>query len=107
MKNVLVALLLLGLVASGASAENRIEEKTCEARPDGHVDVSNVAGSVTVSAWEKNEVYVHAELEENVKRLDVSCLAGRIKIKVESERPGVKIRARRGYFAVRKGGRGS
>lgn len=26
-----------------------------------------------------------------------------IKIRVESERPGVKIRARRGYFAVRKG----
>jgi VWFA-related protein len=28
-----------------------------------------------------------------------------IKIRVESERPGVKVRARRGYFAVRKGGR--
>ncbi len=27
-----------------------------------------------------------------------------IKIRVESERPGVKIRARRGYFAVRKSG---
>jgi len=30
-----------------------------------------------------------------------------IKIRVESERPGAKIRARRGYFAVRKGGKGS
>jgi len=28
-----------------------------------------------------------------------------IKIRVDSERPGVKVRARRGYFAVRKGGR--
>jgi Ca-activated chloride channel family protein len=28
-----------------------------------------------------------------------------IKIRVESDRPGVKVRARRGYFAVRKGGR--
>lgn len=28
-----------------------------------------------------------------------------IKIRVESDRPGVKVRARKGYFAVRKGGR--
>ena len=69
-----------------ASTTVRIFEKTVDktlpADPKGVVEISNTAGSVEVSGWDRPEVSVHAELQEGVQRLDMDGANGRVNIKV-------------------------
>lgn len=55
---------------SAAHAESKVQRKVA-ADPRGEVVISNVAGSVSVSAWNRNEVDVQGEISENVERVDV------------------------------------
>jgi DUF4097 and DUF4098 domain-containing protein YvlB len=48
----------------------------------GVVEISNTAGTVDVSAWERPEVGVRAELDEGVERIDMDGDHGRVNIKV-------------------------
>lgn len=63
-----MALLLLA-PATAALAGTPINERKA-ADPAGHVEVSNTAGSVVVSAWPRNEVEVTGTLGEGVERLE-------------------------------------
>ena len=73
-------------VALGASAPLPAAEKSFDkvvsAEPKGVVDISNVAGSVQVSGWDRNEVSVHGDLDQDVERVDVTSQPGRTTIKV-------------------------
>ena len=57
-------------------------EKRLEAEPHGMVEVSNVAGTVEVLAWDRPEVEIRGELGAGVDRVDTASDHGRITIKV-------------------------
>jgi DUF4097 and DUF4098 domain-containing protein YvlB len=75
------ALLLLGAVPGGAAAGSPINKKTA-ASPTGLVEISNTAGSVTVTGWDRDEVEVTGELGKNVERLDFTRSGDVTRIKV-------------------------
>jgi DUF4097 and DUF4098 domain-containing protein YvlB len=57
-------------------------EKRLPADPHGVVEVSNVAGQISVTAWDNPEVEVRADLGGGVDRIDTTSDHGRISIKV-------------------------
>lgn len=74
-------MLALGATALAAAAD-RSFDKEVAAEERGVVEVSNTAGMVDVSGWDRHEVSVHAELGDGVDRVDVVSEAGRTLIKV-------------------------
>ncbi|MGB5490158.1 MAG: DUF4097 family beta strand repeat-containing protein [Woeseiaceae bacterium] len=69
------------LLAMPALAED--VEKTLDAAPDGHVDISNIAGEVTVRGWSRNEVEVTGTLGKNVEELIFERDGDKVTIKVK------------------------
>ncbi len=60
----------IAMVALGAStAAASPVERAAEVRPDVHVEIENLAGSVAVTGWDKNEVKLVAELGTSVEDL--------------------------------------
>jgi len=84
MRSAYYLLVSLGMLTASAAvcASDRDYDRTVAAQPQGVVDISNVAGSVDVRAWDRAEVTVHAELEDGVERVDVNSEGGRTIIKV-------------------------
>ncbi len=66
-----LALAVLLMISSASGAGTPID-RTVAIDPLGTVDVSNVAGSVTVTGWERNEVAISGTLGKGVERLDVN-----------------------------------
>jgi DUF4097 and DUF4098 domain-containing protein YvlB len=58
------------LLAPMAWAGEQQVDKRAPADPQGEVEVSNVAGNVSISGWDRNEVEVVGTLGEDVERLD-------------------------------------
>ncbi len=77
----LFALILVGLFSAPALAES--VDKTIDAAADGHVDVSNIAGSVTVNGWSRDSVRVTGTLGKNVEELIFERDGDKILIKVK------------------------
>lgn len=75
------ALLLLGLVTTDVTAQQRIDE-TKAARADGLVRIDNLAGSVKVTGWNRAEVAVKGTLGEGTERLDFTVSENETIIKV-------------------------
>jgi hypothetical protein len=73
---------LMFAVASAVHAADRDFEQKVKADPRGAVRISNVAGKVSVSGWDRAEVDVKARLFGNVERVDVYSDEGRTTIKV-------------------------
>lgn len=82
-----VAATALALGACAAWAEQTID-KRAPAQAAGEVEVSNVAGSVSISGWDRNEVHVTGTLGDDVERLEFVSNGGRTLIKVIAERRG-------------------
>lgn len=99
-------LILVALLAGGAACAEEDEdgrfEKRVTADPQGVVEVSNVAGTVIVRGWDRSEVDVRAEFEEDVERIDVVSEGKRTRIKVVLPR-GSKKRGndREAYLEIR------
>ncbi|MGH8160299.1 MAG: DUF4097 family beta strand repeat-containing protein [Rhodanobacter sp.] len=55
------------------------------ATPTVHVSVSNIAGTVTVTAWDRNEVQVGGQLGEGAKPLAITGSNSSLAIKVEPQ----------------------
>ncbi|HTY49132.1 MAG TPA: hypothetical protein VMB48_05525 [Steroidobacteraceae bacterium] len=64
------------------AADGRPYSEHLPASATGSVQISNIAGSVTVNGWDKPEVDVDGELGTSVERVDVTHTADRIEIKV-------------------------
>jgi DUF4097 and DUF4098 domain-containing protein YvlB len=75
-----VSMAMLTVAAQCVDAEQ--VSKTLPADPRGEVEIVNVAGSVEVSTWERNEVQVEADLGRGVERLDFRNEGSRTYIKV-------------------------
>jgi DUF4097 and DUF4098 domain-containing protein YvlB len=68
------------LLAQSASAEE--VEKSAQADPRGEVVISNVAGEVQVTGWDRNEVHVSADLSDDDQRLEFRTSGARTTIEV-------------------------
>jgi DUF4097 and DUF4098 domain-containing protein YvlB len=79
-----LVLLLVGLYAAGglAHADDSKFEKRLAVDPHGVVEISNVAGSIDVTAWDNAEVDVRGDVGPGVDKVDVSTDRGRTTIKV-------------------------
>jgi DUF4097 and DUF4098 domain-containing protein YvlB len=73
---------LLWLVPALAAADSEVD-RVVPARPDGRVSISNVAGSVTVTGWDRDEVHVTGTLGRGVEELKVESRGGSVEIEVE------------------------
>ena len=78
---IVAALCAIGIPLA-ACASDETFDRTVAAEANGSVVISNVSGSVEVRGWDRNEVHVQGELDEDVKRVDVETGGGRTTIKV-------------------------
>jgi hypothetical protein len=82
-RTVKVCVLVVGLLAMGAwaRAERAVNEHKA-VNADAVIEVSNVAGSIAVDAWTKNELEVTGTIGDDVERLDVTGGADRASVRV-------------------------
>jgi DUF4097 and DUF4098 domain-containing protein YvlB len=78
----LAAVLVVAPVRLAVPAAQASINETQAVKPDGVVQISNVAGSVRIVSSEKPEVHLTGELEENVERVDFEVRDGRTSIRV-------------------------
>jgi len=79
--------ILLGLILATPIMAEEVD-KTLDAASDGLVNVSNIAGSVTVNGWSRNEVEVTGTLGRNVEELVFERNKDKIIIKVKVPKKG-------------------
>jgi len=77
--------LAIGMTAAAGAAE---EQRSVDASPDGKVSVSNVAGSIEIMGWSRNEVQVDADLGRDVEELIVERDGDEVLVKVRTPRRG-------------------
>ncbi len=78
---------LLGLmIAAPVMAED--VDRTLDAAPDGEVNISNIAGSVVVNGWSRDQVAVTGTLGRNVEKLIFERDDDEITIKVKVPKKG-------------------
>ena len=82
----LISATLACLLAATVFAEE--VNRTIDAASDGHVNVSNIAGEVTVNGWKRNEIEVTGTLGRNVEELIVERSGDKVTIKVKVPRRG-------------------
>jgi DUF4097 and DUF4098 domain-containing protein YvlB len=75
------AVAALCAVASPAGAGTPINQRAT-ADPSGAVEISNVAGTVRVTGWDRNEVEVTGELGEGTERLEFAVVDKVTRVKV-------------------------
>ncbi len=77
---VLAAMLALVLAIPAAGQEE--VDVTRDLSKGGRLSVENIAGSVTVSGWDRNEVHITGTLGKGTERLDVDGNKNRLKVEV-------------------------
>ena len=83
-RNVLLAAAILAAAAPAAMAQQTIT-KNAKVAPDATVEISNVQGSVEITAWDKNEVDLLAKLESSKDELEF--VASERSVRIEVKRP--------------------
>jgi DUF4097 and DUF4098 domain-containing protein YvlB len=76
------ALLVACVLPLTAFASSDSVERKVAADANGEVTISNVAGTIDVRGWDRNEVQVTGHLGRGVERLDVETSGGRTVVKV-------------------------
>jgi len=81
-RNSWLAAAILAAIAAPAAAQQQITKRaTVEA--DATIEVSNVQGCVLVTAWDKNEVELVAELESDKDELEFEATPRMVRIEVD------------------------
>ena len=62
------SVIILGLLLISVAAAEEID-RSLDADPDGRVDVSNIAGAITIRGWSRKQVEVTGKLGKNVEEL--------------------------------------
>lgn len=88
-RNALLAAAILAVIARPAAAEQALTKRV-NVVPDATVEVSNVQGSVDVTAWDRNEVELVALLESDKDELEFEATERHVRIEVD--RPKGKYR---------------
>jgi DUF4097 and DUF4098 domain-containing protein YvlB len=81
MRKLACALCVMAIAAGSAAAQKKIDDKL-PAQADGLVRISNLAGSVRISGWERDEISLSGNLPSNVERVDFSSEGGLATISV-------------------------
>jgi len=81
-RNPWLAAAILAVIAVPAAAQQTITKRASVAA-DVTIEVSNVQGSVQVSAWDKNEVELVAELESDKDELEFEATPRIVRIEVD------------------------
>ena len=76
---------LLGILSATSVVAEEINQ-SMDAAADGTVSISNIAGSVEVQGWSRNQVEVSGELGDDVEELIFKRDGDEIQIKVKSRR---------------------
>ena len=84
-----VAFALL-LIPAGADAQQTVE-RTGRAAADGTVDIENIAGSIRVEGWDRNEVSLSGQLGRGVERVDFEGNGQNTRIRVVYPRNGRNV----------------
>jgi DUF4097 and DUF4098 domain-containing protein YvlB len=84
-RNAWLAAAVLAATAPPAMAQQQVT-KRANVAADATVEVSNVQGSVTITAWDKNEVELVAELESNKDELEFEATDRHVRIEVDREK---------------------
>lgn len=84
MKTARILPLLLSLSIGQALADTPLN-LSHDATPNARISVSNVKGSVTVTAWDRNQVQVTGRLGEGAKPLVIEGSNDNLEIRVESQ----------------------
>lgn len=87
----LLAALAFAVMAQPAVAAQDLSKRVTVAA-DANIDVSNIQGSVTVTAWDRNEVELTARLESDEDKLEFTATERQVRIEVD--RPDRKYRDR-------------
>ena len=75
---------IAGLTLAWPAFADEVEiDKTLDAAPDGHVNISNISGEVTVRGWSRDQVEVTGTLGKNVEELIFKRNGDKITIKVK------------------------
>ncbi|MGB5469474.1 MAG: DUF4097 family beta strand repeat-containing protein [Woeseiaceae bacterium] len=82
----LIAITLGFLLAMPVMAEE--VDETLDAAADGQVDISNIAGSISVTGWSRNAVEVTGTLGRNVEELIFERKKDKVTVKVKVPRHG-------------------
>ena len=82
-----MTLIIAGLFLAAPLLAEEVD-KTLDAAPDGEVDISNIAGSITVDGWSRNAVEVTGTLGRNVEKLVFERDGDNILIQVKVPRKG-------------------
>jgi len=85
MKKLLV--IVIGLVFAMPLMAEEVD-RTLDAAPDGEIDVSNIAGTITLIGWSRNQVEVTGTLGRNVKELVFERDGDKVTIQVKVPRKG-------------------
>ena len=81
------SLVALAILFSAPLAAEEVD-RTVDAAADGTVQVSNIAGSVTIEGWDRSLVQVTGELGRNVEELIVERDGDQVTIKVKVPKRG-------------------
>ena len=58
-------------------------DRTINVDADVEVDLENIAGSVEVEGWDRNEVRIVAELGDDTEGMDIEADSGEVRIEVD------------------------
>ena len=82
-----LTVIVLGLLLAAPIMAEEVD-RTLDAASDGRVHISNIAGSVTVNGWSRDQVEVTGELGRNVEELIFERDGDKITIKVKVPKKG-------------------
>jgi DUF4097 and DUF4098 domain-containing protein YvlB len=81
-RNACLAGAILAAIAAPAAAQQNITKRASVA-PDASIEISNVQGSVKITAWDKNEVELIAVLESSKDELEFEATQHEVSIEVD------------------------
>jgi len=67
---------------SDGSGDSRSVNETRSAKPDAEIRIDNLAGTVKIKAWDKNQVSISGTLGEEVERLEITGDESDVEIRV-------------------------
>jgi DUF4097 and DUF4098 domain-containing protein YvlB len=83
----LVSIILIGLTGLIAGTAFAVDvDRTIDAASDGHVEVSNISGAITIEGWNQSKVEVTGSIGRDVKELIIERDGDDVLIKVKLPR---------------------
>lgn len=85
MKNARYLSLLIGLLLGGQAYADTTLDLSHPAAPTAHIDITNIKGEVTITAWDRNEVHVSGQLGDGAEPLSIQGSENNLSIHVKAQ----------------------